>query len=189
MAIDLDRHYGKTVERLYSQRSWLILLANSYIQDIETSEDIVNDSFMAFLEHIDKLDESVYRSYLAMTVKNRCLNWLKRANCERIIYRNMRVKAIDAYNISLLEDDKMDSRMYGKEVMGICRETLGKMGPLTSGIFMDRLAGLSYKEIAEKYGITQRSVTYEISKVLAVLKENLRDYFPIVLMALMIGRN
>ena len=57
---------------------------------------------------------------------------------------------------------------------------------MTSEIFMDRLRGLSYKEIAEKYGISHRSVTYEISKTLAVLKESLKDYLPLVIYLLML---
>lgn len=64
------------------------------------------------------------------------------------------------------------------------------MPKLTSDIFSDRLNGKSYREIAEKYGITQRSVTYEISKVLAVLKTALEDYLPafILIAALMHGK-
>ena len=74
MAVDLDRHYGRTVEKLYSQRSWLILMANSYVQNQEASQDIVNDSFIALLENIDRLQDSVLKSFLATTVKNKCLN-------------------------------------------------------------------------------------------------------------------
>ena len=112
-------------------------------------------------------------------------------NCEKIIHRNLKIRAIDAYNMSLLESDSRDSGMYSSEVMAICRESLSRLPVLTSEIFMDRLRGLSYKEIAEKYGIshrsvTYRSVTYEISKTLAVLKESLKDYLPLVLYLLML---
>ena len=189
MAVDLDRHYGRTVEKLYSQRSWLILMANSYVQNQEASQDIVNDSFIALLENIDRLQDSVLKSFLATTMKNKCLNYLRRMNCEKIIHRNMKIKALDAYNMSLLESDCMDSRMMNNEVMSICRESLSKLPVMTSEIFMDRLRGLSYKEIAEKYGISHRSVTYEISKTLAVLKESLKDYLPLVIYLLMLKNN
>ena len=141
---------------------------------MEASQDIVNDSFIALL---------------ATTVKNKCLNYLRRVNCEKIIYRNLKIRATDAYNMSLLESDSRDSGMYSSEVMSICRESLSRLPVLTSEIFMDRLRGLSYKEIAEKYGISHRSVTYEISKTLAVLKESLKDYLPLVLYLLMLKSN
>ena len=170
------------------------------------SQDIVNDSFIALLENIDRLDDAVLKSFLATTVKNKCLNYLRRVNCEKIIHRNLKIRAIDAYNMSLLESDSRnlkiraidaynmsllesdsrDSGMYSSEVMAICRESLSRLPVLTSEIFMDRLRGLSYKEIAEKYGISHRSVTYEISKTLAVLKESLKDYLPLVLYLLML---
>lgn len=84
---------------------------------------------------------------------------------------------------------KRDSGMYSSEVMAICRESLSRLPVLTSEIFMDRLRGLSYKEIAEKYSISHRSVTYEISKTLAVLKESLKDYLPLVLYLLTLKNN
>ena len=170
-----ERHFGKTVETLYNQRAWLVMMANSYVQNMEASQDIVNDSFIALLENIDRLDDAVLKSFLATTVKNKCLNYLRRVNCEKIIHRNLKIRAIDAYNMSLLESDS-----------AICRESLSRLPVLTSEIFMDRLRGLSYKEIAEKYGISHRSVTYEISKTLAVLKESLKDYLPLVLYLLML---
>ena len=74
--------YDKTIELLYRQRTWLVLLANSYIQNTETAEDIVNDSFISLLENLDKLDNSVMKAYLATTVKNKCLNMVTRPNIE-----------------------------------------------------------------------------------------------------------
>lgn len=184
-----ERHFGKTVETLYNQRAWLVMMANSYVQNMEASQDIVNDSFIALLENIDRLDDAVLKSFLATTVKNKCLNYLRRVNCEKIIHRNLKIRAIDAYNMSLLESDSRDSGMYSSEVMAICRESLSRLPVLTSEIFMDRLRGLSYKEIAEKYSISHRSVTYEISKTLAVLKESLKDYLPLVLYLLTLKNN
>ena len=107
-----ERHFGKTVETLYNQRAWLVMMANSYVQNMEASQDIVNDSFIALLENIDRLDDAVLKSFLATTVKNKCLNYLRRVNCEKIIHRNLKIRAIDAYNMSLLESDSRDSGMF-----------------------------------------------------------------------------
>lgn len=88
------------------------MMANSYVQNMEASQDIVNDSFIAILENIDRLDDAVLKSFLATTVKNKCLNYLRRVNCEKIIHRNLKIRAIDAYNMSLLESDSRDSGMF-----------------------------------------------------------------------------
>lgn len=164
-----------------------MMLANSYLQDIEAAEDIVNDSFISLMENIRGLGDGVLKAYLAATVKNKCLNYLKRRESELLVHEKIKRRATDAANIRILENDRMDFRMFSNEVNSICRESLSKMPKLTSDIFSDRLNGKSYREIAEKYGITQRSVTYEISKVLAVLKTALEDYLPafILIAALM----
>lgn len=187
MTADTGRPIGKTIEMLYNQRTWLLLLANSYLQNFEAAQDVVNDSFIALLENAGSLEDAVMKSFLATTVKNKCLNYLRRSNCEKIIHHRLKLRAIDAYNISLLEADTMDARLTGNEVMGLCRETLSKLPTQTSKIFMDRLNGLTYKEIAEKYGISQRSVTYEVSKALAVLKVSLKDYLPLIFCLLMMN--
>lgn len=101
------------------------------------------------------------------------------------IFSNLRIKAIDAQNISILENDKTDFSLFSREVMDICNDSLKKSDYISSRIFLDRLKGLSYKEIAQKYNMTGRQVTYEISKVLSILKDALKDYLPafIILMS------
>ena len=185
-----ERKGTDAVDRLYRQRGWLVMLANSYLQDTAAAEDIVNDSFISLIENIGGLGDSVLKAYLAATVKNKCLNYLKRRESEHAAHENIRRRASDAENISILESDRMDFRMFSNEVGSICRDNLARMPKLTSDIFMDRLNGKTYREIAEKYGISQRSVTYEISKVLAVLKEELKDYLPmfLIIVSLMSGK-
>lgn len=179
MVRNKPRHFWDAVETLYRQRGWLVLLANSYIQNIDESEDIVNDSFISLLENVNKLEDNVLKSYLASTVKNKCLNWLKRRNLEQTIFNNMKIRAIDAQNISVLENDKMGFNLFRREVIDICHDSLQMAGKLSSDIFIDRLNGLSHKEIAEKYNLTHRQVSYEITKILSILKSALKDYLPV----------
>lgn len=73
-----ERKGTDAVDRLYRQRGWLVMLANSYLQDAAAAEDIVNDSFISLIENIGGLGDNVLKAYLAATVKNKCLNYLKR---------------------------------------------------------------------------------------------------------------
>ena len=43
---------------------------------------------------------------------------------------------------------------------------------------------MSYKEIAEKYGITVRRVEFELEKAVKQLRVALKDYLPVLLMLL-----
>ena len=47
-----------------------------------------------------------------------------------------------------------------------------------------RFEELSYKEIAEKYGITVRRVEFELEKAVKQLRVALKDYLPVLLMLL-----
>ena len=47
---------------------------------------------------------------------------------------------------------------------------------------MNRIEGLTYKQIAEKEGVTVKAIEYRISKSLTILRELLKDYLPIVLL-------
>ena len=56
---------------------------------------------------------------------------------------------------------------------------------LTREVFVARrFEELSYKEIAEKYGITVRRVEFELEKAVKQLRVALKDYLPVLLMLL-----
>ena len=48
-----------------------------------------------------------------------------------------------------------------------------------------KISFMSYKEIAEKYGITVRRVEFELEKAVKQLRVALKDYLPVLLMLLL----
>lgn len=61
-------------EQLFRQyKRKYLLIANSYVRDSKTAEDIVHDSFMAVWEHRDNINGANIEAYLYKVIRNNCL--------------------------------------------------------------------------------------------------------------------
>jgi RNA polymerase sigma-70 factor (ECF subfamily) len=84
-------------------------------------------------------------------------------------------------NLIGLEDSSSEKLLYS-ELSAILKKTLNEMTPSIRETFLlCREEELSYKEIADKLGVSVKSVEYRISKALAILREALGDYLPLLL--------
>ena len=73
--------------------------------------------------------------------------------------------------------------MLGDEARNIYAEELSRMPELTRAVFLaSRDEGLTYQEIALRYGISVRKVTSEIQKALCKLRISLKDYLCLILL-------
>ncbi|MDR3261935.1 MAG: sigma-70 family RNA polymerase sigma factor, partial [Tannerella sp.] len=75
--------------------------------------------------------------------------------------------------------------VFAADIQDIIRKTLESLPEQTRQIFeMNHLKNRSKKEIASTYGITVKGVDYHLYKALKSLRENLKDYYPLVLFLL-----
>ena len=56
----------------------LVLFAESYVGDLETAEDMVQDVFLSLLSRSDFNEVEYSRSYLYSCVKNGCVDYLRK---------------------------------------------------------------------------------------------------------------
>lgn len=165
------------------------LLAYSYVRDEKIAEDIVSDGFLRLWEHREDLDpdKGDFRFYIVRIIKNLCCQYIRTRNLQTKIHRQLNDRSEWQLQISLqsLENEEIERRLFLDDVERITRRALGKLPPLTREIFVDsRIHALSHKEIAEKYNIPVRRVVWEISKVLSLLRDSLKDYLPLLLLLL-----
>ena len=67
--------------------------------------------------------------------------------------------------------------MFRAEIMEICRMQIERMPELRRRIFTaNKFEGMSYKEIADRNGITTRKVDYELQRAISSLRLSLKDY-------------
>lgn len=158
-----------------------------YVRSAAVAEDLVSDSFMSFWENRGRIPaDANLQAYILIIVRNKCLDWLRaqslHAKIEQEVYElRRRVLAADIRSLQAFNPEEI----FSAEVVAIVRQSLDRLPELTREVFVARrFEELSYKEIAEKYGITVRRVEFELEKAVKQLRVALKDYLPVLLMLL-----
>jgi RNA polymerase sigma-70 factor (ECF subfamily) len=149
--------------------------AQSYVPDLDTAREIVQEVFVNLWNTRDTIspDKSVI-SYLYTSVKNRCLNWLRDQNKFRSYVLDIELE--ESYFFTerdLLHESDVNRRI---------EQALGKLPEKCRQVFeMSRFEELKYKEIAEKLGISVKTVEVQVSKALRILREELKELLMIII--------
>ena len=162
-------------------------IACRYVRSAAVAEDLVSDSFMSFWENRGRIPaDANLQAYILIIVRNKCLDWLRaqslHAKSEQEVYElRRRVLAADIRSLQAFNPEEI----FSEEVAAIVRQSLDRLPELTRDVFIARrFEEMSYKEIAEKYGITVRRVEFELEKAVKQLRVALKDYLPVLLMLL-----
>lgn len=159
--------------------SGLCIYANNFTGDLSTSEEVVQDVFVRFWEKRHSLTiENSVRYYLFRSVYNQCMNHLKHKKVEQN-YRKEKVEQAEF-------DPGEQWSLYNEfELRHILDQAISKLPDRCREVFeLSRFENLKNKEIAEKLGITEKTVENQITKALKVLRKELKDFLPIFLMYL-----
>lgn len=161
-----------------------VVVARSYVRDQNVAEDIVTDCFMWFWENREKIEiKQSIPSYILASVKHRCLNWLR----DRLIHLKAQqhihssALRIARQQVATLETNDPDS-LYAEEVASIIENELMAMPDTMQGVFLaSRFEGMTYKQIAQKFGLSVNQVDFEIRKATKILQAALTDYLAALL--------
>ncbi|MBQ7892923.1 MAG: RNA polymerase sigma-70 factor [Alistipes sp.] len=170
-------------EQLFRQyKRKYLLIANSYVRDSKTAEDIVHDSFMAVWEHRNDITGTNIEAYLYKIIRNNCLMYRRNRQIGQAVYEQIKLKersTMDYYTRAIESCDP--DTLLQDEILEICRTQLEQMPELTQQIFKARrLEGKSYKEIAEQFGIPQKKVDKQLQQAVIKLRRALKDFFSII---------
>ena len=171
-------------EQLFRQyKRKYLFIANSYVHDIKTAEDIVHDSFMAVWEHRDDINGTNIEAYLYKVIRNNCLMYRRNKLIGLTVYENIKQKERDVmdYHTRAIESCNPDA-LFQHEILEICRDRLKQMPELTQQIFRaQRLEGKSYKEIAVQFNLPLKKVDKELQQAVYWLRLALKDFFILLL--------
>lgn len=153
----------------------LCLFSLKIVKDAVVAEEITEDIFFQLWEKKETIDLNIsVKSYLFKSVYNNSLKYLRHQKIVSI--HEAHVKS-DAESGIQLPDNYAETG----EIMYIIRKTLEQVPEKTRQIFeMNRYEGLKYNEIAEKLGISIKTVEAHISSILRLFRENLKDYLLIL---------
>ena len=156
-----------------------IVFAYSYLRDRDEAEDVVMESMAALWEKRQKWEEhSNLKALLLTIIRNKALNILEhrqvrsRVECDITDHKQ---KELDL-RIATLKACEPD-KIFDTEIQRIVNKTLLSLPAQSRNIFvLSRYKNASNKEIAEQLGMSIKNVEYHISKVLKLLRTELKDY-------------
>lgn len=153
----------------------LCVFAMRYVTHEETARDMVQDVFFK----VWKNRKSIYittsfRNFLITSVRNHCTDYLRKQDVknrytEKTCSSLFHTSPEEVYTI--------------KELETIIGEALAKLPPNVRKAFeMNRFKEMTYIAIADKMEVSPKTIESYISKALKILRIELRDYLPFLLL-------
>lgn len=161
--------------------------AIEFILDREIAREIVHDSILRFWQHRHKLnDETNIRAYLLKIVRNLCLNYLKKVKDDPLVIRPEEdIKRELDLNYEVLADINWDSILV-QEFEEILTQIINALPEKCKLVFENsRYENLTNPEIAEKLGISVKTVEGHITEALKTIRHKLSKYLSIILCLLL----
>lgn len=168
----------KAFEALFhAYYSPLSQFACKFVDDADEAEEIVQDFFVALWEKRKALDKvNSPKSYLFSSIRNHCLNYIKHQKVRVLHQEHVKQTAS-------LGDNSVEDYINGEELRGRIEESINSLPDRCREVFqLSRFRGLKYSEIAENMGISIKTVEVQMGKALKLLRGNLKDLLPVLLL-------
>jgi len=135
--------------------------------DPDLAEDIVQSCFVKLWNRRKKVEhDKRLKSYLVKICHNEFLQHIKKTKKEKTVLYELRSEIIyEQYNEDEISKNKKIEQL---------REVIDELPPRCKEIFIySKFEKLKYAEIAEKMGISKKTVEIQISKAFSVLRKRL----------------
>jgi len=153
-----------------------LFYAMQYLHNKDIAQDIVQDSFVSLWEKREFLDSNYpLQPYLYSIIRNNCINNLKRLSVDKRIMSDITKREYTVY-LNALKDESAESLINFQLEEFISKAYLELPDKISSAFIDSRLRGMTYKEIAEKRGISVKTVEYHITQALKHFKIKLKEF-------------
>lgn len=142
----------------------LLMFALQYIDDADDAADIVTAAYEDLWKNFAVIEEATVKSYLYVSVRNLCIDTLRRRKCHE------RYVEFVAFTSSIAGNTDKDFDNGYKQ--GLVRKLFDMLKPPTSDILRAcYIDGKKYKEVAEEMEISVSTVKKHIIKALKIVRE------------------
>lgn len=156
----------------------LCVFAGRFISSRETCEDIVQDTFFYLWKNRKKIEiTSSFKNLLITSVKNSCTDYLRKQSVRQSHAERQSV-------VSGIADatDTPEEIYTIRELEEMFHAALAQLPENVRRAFeLSRFENMTYNQIAEEMSVSPKTVEAYISKALSILRTELKDYLPIVL--------
>ncbi len=149
--------------------------AFSFLRDRDEAEEIVQTTFFNFWEKRQNISiQTSLKSYLYRAVRNSCLNTLKHGKIK--LKHEQETMAISSEGHETVAES-----IIGEELDQKIATAMLALPEQCRLIFkLSRFEELKYAEIADQLNISIKTVENQIGKALRIMREQLREYLPIL---------
>jgi RNA polymerase sigma-70 factor, ECF subfamily len=152
----------------------LCAFAMQYVKDRDKAEDLVQDLFFRLWMDREKTKVTTsLKAYLFQAVRNRCLNAVKVQG---------RVRSLNEEADDGIDEDVRTEEEHAERAARV-NAAIELLPEERRRVFkMSRHEGLKYQEIAERLGISVKTVENQMGKALKTLREELADLMPVTIL-------
>ncbi len=150
--------------------------AYTFVQDRDEAEEIVQTTFLALWERKQTLEiRTAVKPYLYAMVRNACLNVLKHEKVKKqhaVVQMAVAERSVESVARTVMASE-LEAKIY--KAMDVLPEQCRLVFKLS------RFEELKYAEIAEQLNISVKTVENHMGKALKIMREQLRDYLPLLI--------
>ena len=184
--IERQENVYKYLFETYYQR--LCAYALRYVDSNDVAEDIVSDTFFKMWQKGDIIISTSIQSYLFQAVYNNCMYHIRQQHSERKKYKLAQKQYENETAFRLLDDFNEHDSLIIKEVEEAIEEAIKKLPEQAQKVFMlKRYKGIRNKDVAIELGISIKTVEMHMTRALSFLRNELKEYCPILLSLLLAG--
>lgn len=173
ISLELIAGNEQTFDTVYKQYyRGLCAFASQYVS-VSESEEIVQDVMMWLWENRKSLvPEMSLKSLLFTIVRNKCLNTISHVQVRQQVHEKLYAKFQEQFE---------DPDFYIGELMALASKAIRELPDEYRKAFeMNRFEDMTYNEIAERTGVSPKTIAYRISQALKILRVELKDYVPLL---------
>lgn len=158
-------------ERYYKEHyKSFFLMARKYLKDPAEAEEIVNDVFLKIWEDGEKMRiETSLKSYIYKAIINRSLNAINKNKREMMHEIDLSIIPDEnSYELRQIEENELKSKLYA---------AIDQLPDQCKKVFeMSRFEELKQQEIADKLGISIKTVKNHITIALKQISKSVQYY-------------
>jgi len=153
-----DLLYKRYYSRLYR-------FAFSLLKSVEDSENIVQDTFLSFLENIHKIEKDISVKYYIFTITHNCtISLIRKRSKESKFTEYLRSIQSDEEDVVYSEDEH-------RELVRKVKLIINQLPDRQREVYLlHKVENLKYKEIAEQLDISVNTVENHISRALKSIR-------------------
>lgn len=157
----------------------MTLLSVRYVKDLETAREITQDAFLNLWEKRHTIDPArPVKAYIATSVRNKSLNYLRD-------HRKFDAGLLGIEKLYPEEAAEVSDPLVAEEIRRRIRSATDALPEKCREVFMlNREGQLKYHQIAEKLGISVKTVETQISKALQHMRDHLKEFLTLLILVM-----